>query len=265
MNEPYSISRLLVLRKVTRAIADLLRGQLRDYLTTVAPLFRPKTVFGDYAGSPTRENVPGAEKAFKELQSLYEAVAGAKPFNLPKELNSPVEILTSVLEITPVEYTHMAKSDKESKQVSVTTPLNWTLSYAGFAPKKVRDLLADRDRNTAALQQAVVHQLVLHVILARQTGVAKLLEALRFPLSTGKRPEFGELPVPCIASVLTTVRPTDEVIIESTEISGTNAFEEVVNVESLLQIGDPWHAQLVELVRTHGADLLPQAPAASPP
>jgi hypothetical protein len=55
------------------------------------------------------------------------------------------------------------------------------------------------------------------------------------------------------------------VIIESTEISGTNAFEEVVNVENLLQFGDPWHAQLVELVRTHGADLLPQVPAASPP
>jgi hypothetical protein len=55
------------------------------------------------------------------------------------------------------------------------------------------------------------------------------------------------------------------VIIESTEISGTNAFEEVVNVEYLLQICDPWYAQLVELVRSHGADLLPQVPAASPP
>jgi hypothetical protein len=106
---------------------------------------------------------------------------------------------------------------------------------------------------------------MLHVVLARQTGVANLLEALRFPLSTGKRPEFGELPVPYISSVLTTVRPPDEVIIESTEISGTNSFEEVVNLENLLQFGDPWHAQLVELVRTHGADLLPQAPEASPP
>jgi hypothetical protein len=265
MNEPYSTNRLLALRKLTRAIADLLRGQLRDHLTTVAPLFRPKTVFGDYVGSPTRENVPGAEKAFKELQSLYETVAGAKPFNLPKELNPPVEMLTSVLEITPVEYPHVAKSDKESKQVSVTTPLKWTLSYAGFAPKKLRDQLADRDRSTAALQQAVVHQLILHVILARQTGVAKLLEALRFPLGTGKRPEFGDLPVPYIASVLATVRPPDEVIIESTEISGTNAFEEVVNVENLLQIGDPLYAQLVELARTHGAELVPQAPAAAPP
>ena len=200
----------------------------------------------------------------KELQSLYEAVAGAKPFNLPKELSPPVEILTSVLEVTPVEYAHVAKSDKDSKQLNVTTPLKWALSYAGFAPKKLLDLLADRNRSTAALQQAVVHQLVLHVILARQTGVAMLLEALRFPLSTGKRPEFGELPVPYIASVLARVRPPDEVIIESTEISGTNAFEEVVNVENLLQIGDPWYAQLVELVRNHGADLLPQLPDASP-
>jgi len=265
MNEPYSTNRLLVLRKLTRAIADPLRGQLRDYLTTLMPLFRPKTVFGDYVGSPTRENVPGAEKAFKELQSLYEAVAVAKPFNLPKELSPPVEILTTVLEVTQVEYPHVAKCDKDSKQVSVTTPLKWALSFAGFAPKRLLDLLADSNRSTAALQQAVLHQLMLHVILSRQTGVAKLLEALRFPLSTGKRPEFGELPVPYIASVLSTVRPPDEVIIESTEISGTNAFEEVVNVGNLLQICDPWYAQLVELVRRHGADLLPQVPAASPP
>jgi hypothetical protein len=257
MNESYSTERLLVLRKLTRAIADLLRGQLRDYLTTLAPLFRPKTVFGDYVGSPTHESVPGAEKAFKELQSLYEAVAGAKPFNLPKELNPPVEVLTSALEVTPVEYPHVAKSDKDSKQVSVTTPLKWALTYAGFTPKKLRDLLADRNRSTAALQQAVVHQLVLHVILARPTGVAKLLEALRFPLSTGKRPEFGELPVPYIASVLATVRPPDEVIIESTEISGTDVFEEVVNLDDIVQLRDPLQQRLLELVRKHGDDLLP--------
>ena len=44
-------------------------------------------------------------------------MAGAKPFNLPKELSPPVEILTSVLEVTPVEYAHVAKSDKDSKQL----------------------------------------------------------------------------------------------------------------------------------------------------
>jgi len=42
----YSIQRLLALRKLTRAIADHLRGEVKAYLQTFAPQFRPRTVLG---------------------------------------------------------------------------------------------------------------------------------------------------------------------------------------------------------------------------
>jgi hypothetical protein len=257
MGEPYTTKRLLVLRKLTRAIADLLRGQMRDYLAALAPLLRPRAVFGDYVQGAAKEPVAGADKAFKELQTLYEAVATARPFNLPKELSHPLEMASSALETGAVEYAHVAKAGPDSKTILVTSPFQWVLSYAGFGPRRLKDLLGDKTRTGDGVQQFVLHTLVLHVVLGRQAGVAKVLEGLQFPVSSARRPEFGELPVACISSSIATVRPPDDVLIESTEISGTDAFEEVVNVEDIVQMRNPLRERLLELVKSHGEDLLP--------
>ena len=53
-----STQSLLVLRKLTRAIADVVRVQMTEYLATLAPLLRPKmavttTVYNrDFAWQP---------------------------------------------------------------------------------------------------------------------------------------------------------------------------------------------------------------------
>jgi hypothetical protein len=259
----YDTKRLLLLRKTTRVVADFLRGQVKDYLATLAPLLRPKAVLGDYAGVPARENVAGADKAFKELQSAYEAVAGSKLYRLPRELTSPVSIQSTAPELTPWDYAHPAKAGLESKTVTVTSPCQWVFTYAGFTPVRLRELLAARDRAGDELQQCVVHALMLHVVLSRQAGVTRLLEALRYPVRTVRREEFGELPLTCVSSVVCTLRPPDDVIIESTEVSGMNAFEELIDVDQVVALRDPLRERLIELVKSQGVDLLP--PDASPP
>src|SRR5262245_59180867 len=120
MDEPYSTKRLLALRKLTRAVADLLRGQLREHLATLAPLFRPRTVLGEHVRGNVKETVKAADTAFKELQTLYETVAAAKPFGLPKELTSPLEPMAAGLEMAAVEYVHAARTDGQGKTVTVT-------------------------------------------------------------------------------------------------------------------------------------------------
>ena len=111
MEEGYDVRRVLALRKLTVAVSKLLSEQLRDYLTTLAPLLRPRSVFGDYVqGGGSKEHVrSGSEAAFQELQSLYAQVAGAKPFGLSAELTPPVEINSAALEFTPLEYEHTAR------------------------------------------------------------------------------------------------------------------------------------------------------------
>src|SRR5438046_1302144 len=92
MEESYSTQRLLELRKFTRAIADLLRTQMREYLSTLAPLFRPRNVLGNYAEGGAYEASRTGEKAFKELQELYQIVAQSKLYRLPLELKTPLEV-----------------------------------------------------------------------------------------------------------------------------------------------------------------------------
>src|SRR5262245_3878383 len=195
MDDNFTIQRLLLLRKVTRAVGDLLRGQLKDYLHTLEPLLRPRVVLGEFVAGSSKEVVGGAEKVFKDLQAAYEAVAGTKPYNLPKELKPPVDVLSATLELSPVDYAHTARTERETKAVAVTSPLRWILSYSGFGPRRLRELLAAKARSGDDLRECVLHALLLQTVLARQTGVGKIFEALQFPLSTGKRPEFGELPL----------------------------------------------------------------------
>ena len=86
METQYSTKRLLALRKLTRAIAELLRSQLRDYLGALAPALRPRTMLGDYVGGSARDLFKAPEKVLQELQRICQAAAGAPPFNLTAEL-----------------------------------------------------------------------------------------------------------------------------------------------------------------------------------
>ena len=109
-----------------------------------------------------------------------------------------------------------------------------------------------------------MHTLLLQVVLARQTGVAKILEALHFKISTGKQPEFGELPLTYLASKVSTMLPPDAVIVESTEIAGMDAFEKVVKVDDIVRLSDKLREQSLELVKKHEEGLLPAQTADQP-
>lgn len=257
MDESFDTKKLLVLRKLTRSISDLLRGQMRDYLTTLAPLLRPKTVLGDYIQSTTKESGRNADQAFKELQSLYEKIASATPYRLKPELKPPVEIINSSLEMTPKEYRYTAKTEDESKNVTITSPLKWVLNYSGFNPGRLTEMLSHRDRNSEQVRQHLLHHLVMHIVVTKQTGVTQILDALQFPIGTEYSPALGELPITYVSSTISTIRPPDHVIIENTEISGMDAFEEVINLSDIAEMQNPLKDRLIELVKKHDADLLP--------
>jgi hypothetical protein len=253
--ETYSIQRLLSLRKLTRAIADLLRAELKDYLSALAPLFRPRNVLGDYVQGASKEGTRGSEKTLLELQRLYATVAGANPYHLTSELKPPFEIVSALPEMIPLEYVHVAKSDTGNKAVLMTSPLKWTLSYSDYSPKKLKELLASQNPVNDDMHRFVLHYLVLHVIMTSHSGISKLFDGLRFPVSSGRLAEFGELPLTNISACVSTIRPPDSVIIESTEISGQNAFEEIINLDDLRTLEDPLKSRLIELARSHGVEL----------
>jgi|ERR1051326_311453 hypothetical protein len=247
MEESYSTQRILELRKSTRAIADVLRTQMREYLSTLAPLFRPRNVLGNYAQGGAYEASRIGEKAFKELQDLYQTIAQSKLYRLPSEFKTPLEVINTQLEMTPVEYTHVAGSGSDNKTITVTSPLKWALTYGGFGPGRFREILNNSNRTSDDLQQFVLHYLMMHSVVTKQSGVRKIMEALHFPLRIEYSREFGDLPLTFVSSSISTVRPPDEVLIESTEVSGMNAFEEIVQLEDIEKVRDPLKEQLLAI------------------
>jgi len=259
MEERFTIQKLLVVRKITRAVVELVRGQLKSYLTALAPLTRPRNLLGEYVRGTAKETVKGSENALRDLKSIYEPVAATKLYDLPKELNPPLELSGSLLDFHPLDYAHAAKTERESKAITVTSPLKWVLSYSGIGPRQLKDLLATRAARTGdELQQSVLHFCVLHQFLnvAKHTGLTELFAGLRFTVSSGKVPEFGELPITFLTSAVPTILPPDEVIIESTEISGSPVFEEVVDIQGIVNLSDPLRDRLIEIVKLHDASLL---------
>ena len=187
MSQPKSISQMLTLRKLTRAVADHLTQQLRSHLATLAPLINPRNVFGVHLRSTTKQTVKGEAEAFEQLKGLYLPLAGSAPFNLRKDLESPLDIVNILPEIVPVDYAYEIQDAGQNKSIRITSPLKWVLTFSGSGPKRLRELLAEQKTIVGSdLQQCVLNYLVMHVTLLSRPGVTKLLEALRFPVTTGK-------------------------------------------------------------------------------
>jgi hypothetical protein len=96
---------------------------------------------------------------------------------------------------------------------------------------------------------------MMHTVILKQTGISRILDALHFPIITERSPEFGDLPLTYISSSISTTLLPDDVIMESTEISGMDAFEEIVNIADITRLRDPLKEQLTELLRDFGEEL----------
>jgi len=251
-----STQSLLVLRKLTRAIADAVRVQMTEYLATLAPLLRPKMVLGEHVEDGTKESTRRSDKAFKDLQTLYESIAGTKPFNLPRELTFPLRLIGSGLEITPVDTALPLKSGSDTRTIMVRSPLTWTLTYSGYPPTRLPDLLKAKLQTGDELGQFVISYLLMHVVITNSPGVVNVFDALHFPITTTTIPEFGPLPITRIGVAVSTTRPSDDVILQSAELTGMDAFEEVVNVQDLSQLRDPLKQRLTDLARQHAPELV---------
>jgi hypothetical protein len=133
----------------------------------------------------------------------------------------------------------------------VRSPLTWTLTYSGYPPTRLPDLLKAKLQTGDELTQLVVSYLLMHVVISNSPGLMSVFEALHFPITTTKVPEFGPLPITRIGVAVSTTRPSDEVILQSAELTGMDAFEEVVNVKDISQLRDPLKHRLLEIARQH--------------
>ena len=229
---------------------------MTEYLKTLTPLLRPTALLGEYAQGGPRDSSRKADKAFGDLQALYQTVAIVKPYNLPRELNPPLTFTTLGLEITPLDYYHVAQSGAETRRIKVRCPLTWVLTYADFPPTRLQEMVEAKARSVEELQRFVLHYLVLHLAATSDASLMRVFESLHFPLTTTKSREFGELPITRIGIGISTSRPSDALMVESAELTGMDAFEEVIKVEDIAGLSDPFKGRLIEIARQQAPELV---------
>jgi hypothetical protein len=255
MSDRDGFQSLLALRKLTRAITDVVRAQLTDYLKTLTPLVRPQAVLGEYVQGGLKETTRKTDKIFKDLLGLYETIAPTKPFFLQREMQQPIDLPRVGLEITPLDYVHAAQVGATTRKIKVRSPLIWVLTYTDFPPTRLQELLDNKSRDASEVQRFVVSYLVIHLAL-QDPSLLQIFEALHFPITTAKMPQFGELPITRIGLPVSTTRPSDAVVIESAELTGMDAFEEVVNIEDLKRLADPFRDRLLDIARQQMPELV---------
>lgn len=244
-----TFEQLAKLRNQTDAIAGFLRNRLQGHLETLRPLFAPRRLLGKYVDR--KEDVQGSEKAAAQLREKFKEVCGA-PFSLSPDLDD--EYLARIEnrpELHPWEYTHDTKGEGESKQLTITSPVRWVLTYgSGYTLSQVRQAVASkRERRMDDIRQFVVNALVMQLFLARYTGIAQLLSDLRYQVHVDKCPGLGALPFVTLSAWLPSFRPEDNLILMATRFSGISNFVELIDVEAVQTLADPLKPQIEELLR----------------
>ena len=251
MGETLDITRLLQLRKATRRIAEFVADDVKGHLLTLAPLLQPAAIFGRHASKTSKQSVRGENDAFDELKSLYQGLADEGRLAVSKEpLESPLNFHQVTPEITPLQYNYEAGSGAGRKEIVVIAPLRFSLCFHGYSIERLKQLISRRDVVQANdIRQCVVHLLAVHIAVARRPGVAKILEAMRWHVTSLPIPDLGDLPTTQIKSPVPTILPDDEIVIQSTEIAGTTTFEEVVDPQAIESLEDPLKERLLQEIQ----------------
>jgi hypothetical protein len=246
---PLTFEQLAELRDKTETVSQFLQKQLKAHLETLRPLLAPRRLLGKYVGA--KEDIAGADRAFAQLQEQFKAVC-SKPFALPPELDDgPLSNIDARIDLYPWEYTHQANSERETKPVTLTSPVRWILTYSSeYTPAQLIQTLAGKEqRRSGSVRQFVVNALVMHAVLAKFPGITQLLTDLRYEIRTETTASLGDLPLVTIRSCLPSFRPADSLILAATRLSGVPAFIELIDIDAVHHLQDPLKLRIEEILR----------------
>ncbi|HEY7209435.1 MAG TPA: hypothetical protein VH477_04115 [Bryobacteraceae bacterium] len=251
-----NVEQLLHLHTLTKDVAKFCQKQLRGYLDAIALLFRPRRMLGDAMEGIERDSTVSSERTASELRDLYRRIA-VRPFDLRPELNFPLESVSTQIQLHDWEYLHHASTDRGLRNIRVTSPLTWVLSYSStYSLTMLRQVLAGQEqRNPESVRAFVLRACLMHLQLTKFPGIAELLSGLRYRIEVRRSPEMGELPLVTISAPFRTIRPPDSLITVASGLAGGTSFAEVLDMDSVLNLRDPLRDEISAIFRSHGREL----------
>ena len=235
-------------RRRTEGLAKLLRDQLEQHLKVFQPLLAPERLLGKAAGS--KADAPDSERHISAIKQRYKDLAAA-PYNLAAEFETHwLGLVGSRLDLQSWEYIHEVTDRSENKAITMTSTVRWILSYkSDFSVLDAKKSLAGKQaRNLENLRQFAMAALVLEQVISSLPGLPKLFSELRYEIKTDYSPELGRLPLVTISSCIPSFRPSDDLILAATGFSGVPAFIELVDVDAVRKVKDPFMQRIEALL-----------------
>jgi hypothetical protein len=251
-----NVDQLLHLHNVTKDVAKVCEKQLRTYLDAMAPLFRPRRVLGDHIEGTGRESILGADQNLAELREMYQRVSG-RPFELRRELPSPLESVSTQIQLYEWEYLQQVRTERDYRIITVRSPLTWVLCYPStYSLSMLLQVLAGKqDRNPESVRAFVLRACIMNLLFGKQPTLSALFEGLRYHVEVRKSSQLGELPMVTISAPLRSMRPPDDLVVVATGVAGGNVFEEVLDLDGARQMPDPLREQVYGILHAHGEDV----------
>jgi hypothetical protein len=251
-----NVEQLLHLHTLTKDVAKVCQKQLRAYLDTIALLFRPRRILGDYMEGAEKESVGGSDRTLAELRELYKKVA-LRPFDLRPELNTPLESVSTQMQLYDWEYLHQTKTDRGYRAIKVTSPLTWVLAYSStYSLSMLHQVLAGQEeRDSEAVRAFVLRACLVHLHFQKFPALVDLFSGLRYRVEVRHSQETGDLPFVTISAPFATMRPPDSLLTVASGLAGGASFAEVLDLSTVQNLKDPLREQIAAVFRTHGQEL----------
>jgi hypothetical protein len=242
------LEEMIRLRQVSQKISRFLQQRLMQYLSTLSVFFMPRRLFGSHVQSAFKDPVKDADVNLQTLQEAYRRVCRS-PFNLGSKLESPLPAIKSKMELYPWESTYAIENAGSRKTITITSPVKWVLGYSSaYSLSRLRGAVAGtEEKNPEEMKSFLVNSLIIDMALTKTPGLKRILEGLRYTVGTERSPELGELPLTTVSSCIPSFRPQDEMILNAIQLSGSTAFEELVELDAIRNFEDAFKAELLEV------------------
>lgn len=254
VGQQFTRDELARLHTVTSEIVNICRGQLRGYLDGLALLFRPRRILGNHVDGAGKETVTGADQNLAELRETYFKACG-RPFDLRRELNAPIEAPPTQIQLYEWEYLHEIRTERDRKTVTIVRPLTWVLAYPStYSLSMVRQVVAGKqERDAESIHSFVLRACLMSLLFTKLPELLKLFDGLRFIVEVQKSPQLGDAPFVTVSAPVQTIRPSDDLILTATGLSGRTSFVEVVDEQQARHLSDPLRDRILRVFEDYRA------------
>lgn len=89
------------------------------------------------------------------------------------------------------------------------------------------------------IKQSLIEHLIMVLLLKNYKDLAQLFQDLRYEVVIQKLEDLGGLPVVVLKAPIESFLPSDDFILQVTQLSGIPAFQEIIDLDAVEKMPDP--------------------------